>query len=144
MSSGIGYVPNIQSQLRYITTWFHEWSEMQRNDFLPILAEKFGGKGYVNGLLPGMDNIGNLEDRPLSLFQCRVKLFREWSENWGQAEIDQLLGHIKAMDPDFLKRYEEEISSTGVKIPTDCENDVVTAEPVEVDGSSAGDFFSGF
>ncbi|RZF42477.1 hypothetical protein LSTR_LSTR004396 [Laodelphax striatellus] len=121
MGSTTGYVPNIQSQIRYITQWFHEWSEMQRSDFLPILADKFGGKGYVNGLLPGMDSIGCLEDKPLNIFQCRVKLFKEWADNWGQQERDQVLGHIKAMDPEFIRKYEEEIS--GIK-PSDQEGDL--------------------
>ena len=29
-----------QDQLRYVVEWFREWSEMQRQDFLEILAEK--------------------------------------------------------------------------------------------------------
>lgn len=111
-STNNGYVPNIQSQLSYLVQWFHEWSEMQRSDFLPILSQRFGSKSYVNGILPGMEGVSNWEDKPPSLFQCRVKLFREWSDNWTQADKDQLLTHIKAMDPEFMRKYEEEFSST--------------------------------
>lgn len=125
MGSSNGYVPNTQAQLGYIIQWFHEWSEMQRSDFLPILAQKFGSKGYVNGLLPGLEAMNSLEDRPPSLFQCRVKLFREWSDNWSQVEKDQLLNHIKAMDPDFLLKYEEELQSEikTVQINSELSND---------------------
>lgn len=116
MGSTNGYVPTVPAQLGYIVQWFHEWSEMQRNDFLPILAQKFGAKGYVNGLLPGMENIANLDDKPPSLFQCRIKLFREWSESWGQTEKDQLLKYIKDIDPGFVTKYEEELQSEEGKI----------------------------
>uniref|UniRef100_A0A1B6DWX9 Uncharacterized protein n=1 Tax=Clastoptera arizonana TaxID=38151 RepID=A0A1B6DWX9_9HEMI len=111
MASSNGYVPSTQAQLGYIGQWFHEWSEMQRNDFLPILAQKFGTKGYVNGLLPGLEALNSFEDRPPSLFQCRIKLFREWSDNWSQVEKEQLLSRIKSMDPDFLQKYEKELMS---------------------------------
>lgn len=107
-----GYVPNFQSQLSYLVQWFHEWSEMQRSDFLPILTQKFGIKTHVNGLLPGMEGIANWEEKPPSLFQCRVKLFREWSDNWTQADKEQFLNHLKSMDPEFMRKYEEELDSS--------------------------------
>jgi hypothetical protein len=33
--------------------------------------------GYVNGLVYGVEGLGCRDDRPPSLFQCRIKLFRE-------------------------------------------------------------------
>ena len=79
-------------QLRYIIEWFQEWSEMQRNDFLDVLLEQCGPSDVVNGLVFKMENLGhtNESDRPPSLFQCRVKLFREWSNNW----IQQVKGFL--------------------------------------------------
>lgn len=107
-----GYVPNIRAQIGYLVQWFHEWSEMQRSDFLPILSQKFGSKSYVNGLLPGMEGISNIEDKPPSLFQCRIKLFREWSDSWSCEEKDQFLNQIKTMDPEFIRKYDEELNSS--------------------------------
>lgn len=139
MCSNNGYVPNIHQQLRYVTFWFQEWSEMQRSDFLPILVERLGDKCIVNGLLTGMVNsLGNLEDRPPNLFQCRVKLFRQWSENWGQAEKDQLLSSIKAMDPDFMKKFEEEVSSANLKPTADCEDNIEESSASNLNDGAAG------
>uniref|UniRef100_A0A023F9U4 Uncharacterized protein n=2 Tax=Triatoma infestans TaxID=30076 RepID=A0A023F9U4_TRIIF len=106
-----GYVPSIESQMRYLVEWFREFSEMQRGDFLPVLVQKFGQKGYVNGLIPAMDSVSNLEDRPPSLFQCRLKLFNDWTETWGNGEKELLLGHIKAIDPSFSAKYDKEVNS---------------------------------
>lgn len=124
------YVPNIQAQLNYLVQWFHEWSEMQRNDFLPILSQKFGNKSYVNGLLPAMESISYLEDKPPSLFQCRVKLFREWSDGWTTGDKDQFLNHIKSVDPEFIRKYEEEIT-TSTK-PTNQEIDEDSSQQVNL------------
>ena len=100
-------------QLRYIIEWFQEWSEMQRNDFLDVLLEQCGPSDVVNGLVFKMENLGhtNESDRPPSLFQCRVKLFREWSNNWIQQEKDSLLSSIKNIDPLFAEKYEERLSA---------------------------------
>lgn len=61
-------------ELRYIIQWFNEWSEFQREDFLPILAD-YLGKGnsgtYVNGMVSSLAGVSCI-DKPMSLFQCRV------------------------------------------------------------------------
>lgn len=109
MTANECYRPPVDAQLRYTVQWFHEWSEMQRGDFLPILAQRLAPGSYVNGLLSGVDGLSCNEGRPPSLFQCRVKLFRDWFETWGQAERDQLLSHIKSMDPGFYTKMQEEL-----------------------------------
>lgn len=111
MTANECYRPPIDAQLRYTVQWFHEWSEMQRGDFLPILAQKLAPGNYINGLLSGVETLSCNEGRPPSLFQCRVKLFREWFESWSQAERDQLLNHIKSMDPAFHTKIHEELQS---------------------------------
>ncbi|KAG7204027.1 hypothetical protein KM043_001886 [Ampulex compressa] len=101
------------AQLRYVVEWFREWSEMQRNDFLEVLMERCGPPGLVNGLVSGMETLGYAQDtdRPPSLFQCRVKLFREWSYNWSQQEKDSLLSSIKNIDSAFANKYEQKLST---------------------------------
>lgn len=102
-----------ENQMRYVLEWFREWSEMQRGDFLEILLEQCGSPGLVNGLVPGMENMSCKEgsDRPPNLFQCRVKLFREWSQNWSQQEKDSLLTSIKSIDGKFAGNYEQRLSA---------------------------------
>ncbi|XP_015185923.1 PREDICTED: uncharacterized protein C14orf119 isoform X1 [Polistes dominula] len=102
-----------ESQMRYVIGWFREWSEMQRGDFLEILLEQCGPPGLVNGLVPGIENMSCKEgsDRPPSLFQCRVKLFREWSQNWSQREKDSVVTSIKSFDVRFAGNYEQRLCS---------------------------------
>ena len=114
MDSNTGYRPSVQAQVQYVAEWFNEWSEMQRGDFLPVLAQQFVPSSYVNGLVSGLEGMACRDDRPPSLFQCRIKLFREWSESWGTVEREQLLNQIKAVDAAFANKYEEEINSTSV------------------------------
>lgn len=64
----------VDGEFRYIVSWFNEWSELQRDDFLPILVEYIKGNpdaSYMNGIVSGMA-ASNCDDKPMSLFQCRV------------------------------------------------------------------------
>lgn len=101
-----------QEQLRYVVEWFQEWSEMQRADFLEILAERCGQPSSVNGLASLVDSMSCKEEsnRPPSLFQCRVKLFHEWSQNWSQQEKDGLVSSIKNIDPKFAEKYDQRLN----------------------------------
>ncbi|XP_059475394.1 uncharacterized protein C14orf119 [Neocloeon triangulifer] len=97
------YTP--EAQVRFVAQWFREWSEMQREDFLPILAQSFSANFCpVNGL-------SELGLRPPSLFQCRVKLFREWCLAWSEAERQALLDSLKDADPEFVQQFEDTVKS---------------------------------
>lgn len=60
-----------EAQLRYLLQWFGEFSELQRDDFLPILAAARAGKPDILA-----ENLARLscQDKPVSLFQCRVSM----------------------------------------------------------------------
>lgn len=62
---------SVDNQMSYMLQWFHEWSELQRSDFLPIVVENYGNKAHVNGIVNNIANV-NFQDKPMSLFQCRV------------------------------------------------------------------------
>jgi hypothetical protein len=57
-------------------------------------------------------------------------LFREWSENWGAAEREQLLNQIKAVDAAFVSRFEEEVNS----VPEIGDIKVSDSQPSSTDG----------
>lgn len=61
-----------QAQVQYILQWFQEFSEFQREDFLPVLALAHGNK--PDQLATTLSNL-SCQDRPVSLFQCRVSYF---------------------------------------------------------------------
>lgn len=99
------------AQIRYVIEWFQEWSEMQRGDFLSVLLERCNSSGLVNGLLSGIETLCKEDsNRPPSLFQCRVKLFREWSQNWSPPEKETLVESIKHMDSKFAEKYEQRLA----------------------------------
>lgn len=70
---------SVDEQLNYIVKWFNEWSELQRTDFIPILADYLANKTYVNGIV---DRIANLDctSKPMTLFECRVRNFKLFLE----------------------------------------------------------------
>lgn len=64
----------IEGEFRYIVQWFNEWSELQRDDFVPIVIDYLTKETpgvYVNGVVSGLAN-ADVMDKPMSLFQCRV------------------------------------------------------------------------
>uniref|UniRef100_A0A1A9WC16 Uncharacterized protein n=1 Tax=Glossina brevipalpis TaxID=37001 RepID=A0A1A9WC16_9MUSC len=93
----------IDGEFRYVVQWFNEWSELQRDDFIPILVEYLATKAnnitaeissstvpakqdvfalHTNGIAEDMKNLPTINGKPLSLFQCRIKLFRQWHPKW--------------------------------------------------------------
>lgn len=124
---------NINSQLRYLVQWFEEWSELQRSDFLPILAENYAHKAYVNGIVNSIANI-NCQDKPMSLFECRVKLFKEWFIQWNIELKDSFLKKLEEIDPGFVEKLKKEIEekdSPQIKNQEESENSVENQEPTE-------------
>lgn len=78
----------IDGEFRYIVQWFNEWSELQRDDFVPILVKYITGSHInddndVNDVIEttttpvnmnGLPNDLEFNGRPMSLFQCRVRI----------------------------------------------------------------------
>lgn len=118
MSSGAHQQLTADREFRYIVQWFSEWSDFQREDFVPVLAACLaGGTGsggatkapYVNGIIGGMANLSG-QDKPMSLFQCRVKLFNDWSAKWPEPLREKLLERLAELDADFGQHVQRELS----------------------------------
>ncbi|CAG9766400.1 unnamed protein product [Ceutorhynchus assimilis] len=104
MSSSI----NSSQQLRYMVQWFSEWSELQRSDFLPILADNYAHRAYVNGIVNSISNM-DCRDKPMSLFECRIKLFKEWFTQWNIELKEAFLKKIGEIDEKFVEKLNAEI-----------------------------------
>ncbi|XP_019869014.1 uncharacterized protein C14orf119 [Aethina tumida] len=102
---------SVDAQIRYLLQWFHEWSELQRSDFLPIMAEKYANKAYVNGIVNSISNV-NCRDKPMSLFECRIKLFKEWFTQWNMEQKDSFLKQISEIDSSFAAKLNEELENS--------------------------------
>ena len=43
----------------------------------------------------------------MSLFQCQLKLFKEYVVNWNPDQVEYLVMRLKDMDMNFYNKYEE-------------------------------------
>lgn len=110
-------------EFRYIVQWFKEWSELQRDDFVPVLvgylmqvgsaaSENASAQVYMNGVVHAVANTG-IHERPMSLFQCRIKLFREWSIKWPEEFKQKLLQKITEIDNKVGEKIINELKITN-------------------------------
>lgn len=93
-------------QVNFLGQWFLTWSEMQREDFLPILVQAYHPNDHINGLLGGIDSL-HIQGRRPSLFDCQVKLFHDWFGTWAENERNRLLEHLRDIDPDFMSQFDK-------------------------------------
>ncbi len=104
-------------KINYFISWFTQWSgkrrdqwriaqgqlkknvsrlfiDLQKSDFVGVLAEKMSST--VNGVHhDSLDSLSSLNlqgsKRPPSLFECQVKLFREWFSGWSDDQKNYLV-----------------------------------------------------
>lgn len=111
MSSNKGELSSIQ-ELTYLITWFAEFSDMQKSDFLKELLKKYSPVSD-DILLNGVSALGLDSGRPPSIFQCRMKLFNEWFVNWSDEEKQDLIVRLRNIDSQFMDRFESILSGSG-------------------------------
>lgn len=131
---GSGNQLTADREFRYIVQWFSEWSDFQRDDFVPVMAAYLangGGLGtdsgaksppYINGIIGGMANLSG-QDKPMSLFQCRVKLFNEWSSKWPETHRSKLLERLTELDASFGAQVHRELAGEPRTTPNSSSTD---------------------
>ena len=93
-------------QMNYLIAWFNDWSDLQKEDFVPVLAEKMSSKwAAINGLTDDMQKM-TTSARPVSLFQCQVRLFKDWVVTWSDDQKNYLIMRFKDIDQAFSNKYE--------------------------------------
>lgn len=94
-------------QMNHFLAWFNGWSEMQKSDFVAVLAAKVNQAGSDQHILvPEMNGL-SVNKKPLSLFQCQLKLFKEWVVTWNEDKHEYLLLRLKDLDSSFFTKYED-------------------------------------
>ncbi|KAH7971683.1 hypothetical protein HPB52_002201 [Rhipicephalus sanguineus] len=79
MLSQKGPACSAAEQSAYLLSWFGEYSDLQRDDFLHVLAEKYTPLGPAGDGALGLSHLAIVNpDAPPSLFQCRMSLFDQW------------------------------------------------------------------
>ena len=56
----------------------------------------------MNGL-----SLNDSNQKPMSLFQCQLKLFKEYVVNWNPDQVEYLVMRLKDLDMNFYNKYEE-------------------------------------
>ncbi|KAI9584912.1 uncharacterized protein LOC119634742 [Glossina fuscipes] len=163
----------IDGEFRYVVQWFNEWSELQRDDFIPILVEYLATKATnatfeisptasakrdtidtnshtnTNGIAEDIKNILIINEKPLSLFQCRIKLFRQWHPKWplefkGKLqqkiiEIDEKVGARIASELKRLQSTTAAASACTTNVNVNGKSITVTNEPSSDEKNSFSD-----
>lgn len=112
-----------ESEFRYILTWFSEFSEYEKADFMAILIQWLlkNSEVCVNGLRDDMaSSMSSNDGKPMSIFLCRVswdqisskaaavtfdrpqvKLFTQWTPKWPDQLRSRLVDKLNEIDSEF-------------------------------------------
>ena len=99
---------NVEKEQQCTLNWFQSWSPMQKSDFMKDLLEK-ALPCNVDALFDAMDSL-NVRDRPPSIFQCQMKLFTQWFEEWSPKDRNVFMNKLQQMDPVFIQTFNEKLS----------------------------------
>lgn len=100
-------------EFRYIVQWFNEWTELQRDDFLPVLVEYLTKDGVVlNGIITDLAGAAVTDKPPMSLFQCRIKLFRQWTPKWPPQFKTKIGEKVAEIDTKFGDKLKDQLKTT--------------------------------
>lgn len=101
-------------RMNYFLSWFDKWSDLQKSDFLPILAQACqmaadgDGNGNCYASVNGRDGESSKVRKALpSLFECQIKLFKEWFGSWSDDQKSYLTLRLQATDPGFYSKFED-------------------------------------
>ncbi|XP_005994476.1 uncharacterized protein C14orf119 homolog [Latimeria chalumnae] len=100
-------------EMRCVLHWFSGWSSTQRERFLRDLVAK-AVPSKVCALLDGLEQL-NVVDQPPNIFECQLRLWNQWFENWTEHERNDFLGQLEAGDPTFVGRFYQEVAGTAGK-----------------------------
>ena len=65
-------------RMNYFLSWFQGWSDLQKSDFVTVLADKMSDTGGQDGVSEELDSmkINGEGKKPPSLYECQIKLFK--------------------------------------------------------------------
>ena len=97
-------------KINYFLSWFNQWSELQKSDFVNVLAERMSSTANGSYRDPS-DSMSSLslgagDKKPPSLFDCQVKLFREWFLRWSDDQKNYLV-RLSGFENSTLFKYSQ-------------------------------------
>ncbi|XP_037499792.1 uncharacterized protein LOC119373808 [Rhipicephalus sanguineus] len=119
MLSQKGPACSAAEQSAYLLSWFGEYSDLQRDDFLHVLAEKYTPLGPAGDGALGLSHLAIVNpDAPPSLFQCRMSLFDQWFQGWSDEDKASFLDRLRSLDPEFVDKLSSVPNGTADHSPT--------------------------
>jgi hypothetical protein len=103
----------VEKEIQCSIHWFQGWSEMQKNDFLKHLLEKAIPE-KVCTLFDAMHAL-NVQDKPPSIFQCQLKLFSQWFNEWTDSERNEFMRQLEICDSIFVDHFNQQVTETAGK-----------------------------
>lgn len=80
-------------------SWFLNWNHLQKSKFLDVIVRNTTSS-VEEELLFGLENLGLGGVAP-GVFECQLKLFCSWWENWTQEQRQGFLQQLATTDPGF-------------------------------------------
>jgi hypothetical protein len=96
-------------QMNFILAWFNQWSDLEKDDFVPVLGNTMvSNHSYLNGDSGSMtsSHLDQLKKRRPSLFDCQVTLYRTWIHGWSDDQKSYLILRLREIDQNFSKKYD--------------------------------------
>ena len=100
-----------EQEIKCTIHWFSTWSPYQKAEFLKVLLEKARPQ-EVASLFDAMESL-NVRDKPPNIFQCQVKLFKQWFDDWSLEDRKDYLNRIEVVDPVFVSQLNEAIAASS-------------------------------
>jgi len=95
-------------RMNYFLSWFQGWSDLQKSDFVGVLANKMSDGDIVDSveaLKINGDIINGDTKKPPSLYECQIKLFKDWFSSWSDDQKNYLVTRLQAIDAEFYEKY---------------------------------------
>lgn len=92
-----------EQEISSVVNWFTQWRRFQLQDFMANLVNK-AVPPDVDSLFDAMQAF-NVKDKPLTMFQCQLKLFNSWFQSWSEKERETFLRRLAEKNPAFVEEF---------------------------------------
>ncbi|XP_023328669.1 uncharacterized protein LOC111701560 [Eurytemora carolleeae] len=94
-------------QMNFVLSWFNNWSELQKDDFVCVLGSTMAPK-HVNGVTNSLASLScsDSQRKKPSLFDCQMYLYHGWVHGWSDDQKTYLILRLREKDGKFGDKYD--------------------------------------
>lgn len=100
---------NTEKEMECVLNWFQNWSVMQKGTFLKELVD-LAVQSNLDSLFDAMDTLNMQDKPPPNIFQCQIKLFTDWFQEWTDSERNAFVFNLNCIDPKFVESFNEHVN----------------------------------